>query len=93
MIVEDLISKLLDYNQKADITLVDSEDITISYICKDEDDNELSPKESPQLFIVGVDLCPSCVNEYIDDNERMCSFYGKPCRMVGECFEYEDFYE
>lgn len=89
----DLIRKLLDYNLDADVSLVDSEDIAISYVCKDENQIDIPPRNTPQLFIEGVDLCPTCVHEYIDASERMCSFYGRPCRMVGECFQYEEFSE
>lgn len=90
---KDLIKKLQEYNLDADVSLVDSEDITIGFICKDHDGNDYIPTTTPQLFIEGVDLCPTCVHEYIEDSERMCSFYGRPCRMVGECYQYEEFDE
>lgn len=93
MLNKNLIEKLKEYNSEADVSLVDSEDITISYIHKDTDGNEFTINNTPQLFIEGVDLCPTCVHEYIEDDERICSFYGKPCRMVGECFQYEEYYE
>ena len=90
---KDLIKKLQEYNLDADVPLVDSEDIIIGYICKANGDEEFTPQNTPQLFIEGVDLCPTCVHEYIEDSERMCSFYGRPCRMVGECYQYEEFDE
>lgn len=88
MLNKDLIRKLKEYNPDADVSLVDSEDITISYY---SDGYTIS--DTPQLFIEGVDLVPNCVNEYIDNDERMCSFYGRPCRLVGECFQYEEYME
>lgn len=93
MLNKDLIEKLKEYNPNADVSLVDSEDITIGFICKTGDGKNFTPQTTPQLFIEGVDLCPTCVHEYIEDRERMCSFYGKPCRMVGECFQFEEYDE
>lgn len=66
---------------------------TLSYIEKDVNGNVFKKETTPVVFIEGVDLCPTCVHEYIEDSERMCSFYGRPCRMVGECFQYEEFIE
>lgn len=87
----DLIEKLKEYNLDADVSLVDSEDITISYIYKDYDGNNLTPSTTPQLFVEGIDSCPSCIHECIKNNERICSFYNKPCRLVGECYQYEEY--
>ena len=93
MKMKNLIEYCKTFNPDADVTLVDSEDITLSYIEKDVDGNVFKKETTPIVFIEGVDLCPTCVHEYIEDSERMCSFYGRPCRMVGECFQYEEFTE
>lgn len=88
MLNKDLINKLKEYNPDADVTLVDSEDITISY-----HDDGYTVSDTPQLFIVGVDFISVCVNEYIDNDERMCRFYGRPCRLVAKCSQYEEYTE
>ena len=93
MLVEEFIEKLKKYNPKAEITLVDSEDITLSYICRDINDNILDETTTSLVFIEGIDKLSQCAHEYMDYDERMCSFYGKPCRMVSECFAYEEFEE
>ena len=94
MLVKEFIAKLEKYNPDAEITLTTSEDITLSYICKDKNGNDLSIKNTPIIFIEPMDECPQCVHEYVgDDDRRWCSFYNKPCRMVEECFQFEEFYE
>jgi len=55
MKIQDFINELKKYNPEADITLTTSEDITISYICKDSKGNELTPKTTKQCFIEGCD--------------------------------------
>ena len=55
MKIKDLIELLKNYNQDADITLTTSEDITISYICKDTNGNPLSKETTLQCFIEGTD--------------------------------------
>ena len=58
--VTDLIDELKRYNPNADVTLTFSEDITLSYICKDIDGNELMPSDTMQVFIEPTDK----VNDY-----------------------------
>lgn len=91
MLVKDLIKKLNEYNPDADVSLAISEDITLSYICKDNDGNDLTQSTTKQVFIEPMDSCPTCVHGYIENDKRMCSFYQKPCRLVEECFQYEEF--
>ena len=86
-----MIESLKGYNQDADITLTTSEDITLSYICRDKDENILTKENTPIVFIEPTDECPQCVHEYTDTGERMCSFYNKPCKMVEECYQFEEF--
>lgn len=93
MKIKELISKLQSYNPDADITLTTSEDITLAYICKDSNGNELTPKTTRQVFIEPTDECPQCTNEYMEDKVRQCSVYGKPCKEVEECFQFEEFDE
>ena len=84
----ELIKKLLKYNPEADVTLVDSEDITLSYLS----DEGGTPMDTLQIFIEGVDKCPICVQEYMgEDGQRWCSFYNKPCKIVEECYQFEEF--
>lgn len=55
MKVCDFIKVLKEYNQDADITLTTSENITVSYICKDLKGNDLTKKTTMQLFIEPID--------------------------------------
>lgn len=93
LLVKELINDLKEFNPNAEITLVDSESIELSYVCRDKMENKLDKLSTNIVFIEGRDLCPTCVHEYIEASERMCSYYGKPCRMVTNCEEYEEFYE
>lgn len=88
-----MIKELKSYNQNADITLTTSEDICISYICKDNHGNELTKETTVQCFIEGMDQCPECVHEYMNGDERWCSFYDKICKEVEECYQFEEFTE
>lgn len=47
----DLIRKLLWFNWDADVSLTTSEDICISFICEDGDDE----RTTKQIFIEGCD--------------------------------------
>lgn len=87
MLNKDLIEKLKEYNPDADVSLVDSEDITISY-----HDDGYTALDTPQLFIEGIDLV-SCINQYIYKGENMCSFYDRPCKLVSECSKYKEYIE
>lgn len=93
MKVKELSEKLKEYNPNADITTPMSEDITLSYIHKDQDDNNYTKKTTKLVFIEPMDSCPTCIHEYNDVGIMMCSYYGKPCRMVDECYQFEEFYE
>lgn len=87
--IKDFVRKLSEFNQDADITTPFSEDITLSYICKSDDGTELSKKTTHLVFIEPCDECPNCVHQYVDCEERMCSFYDKPCKEVEECYQFE----
>ena len=93
MKIKKLIELLKTYNQDADITLTTSEDITVSYICKDTNGNPLSKETTMQCFIEGMDNCPECVHEYMNGDDRWCSFYDKECKKVDECYQFEEFDE
>ena len=94
MKIKDLILKLSEYNQDADITLTYSEDITISYISEDSKTGEkLSPKNAMQCFIEPMDNCVECASEYMNGDVRWCSFYDAPCKDVNECYNFEEFNE
>ena len=92
---KDLIKKLKEYNLDADVTLTDSEDITISFISHDSDGNELSEKTTNQIFIEGIDNYVECVYEYINDDYgvKWCSYYNVPCADVKDCYEFNEFDE
>ena len=91
--IKDFIKDLESFNPDAEITTPISETILLSYICKDEDGNDLTKENTPLVFIESADECPLCSHEYIEDNVRMCSFYQKPCKMVEECYAFEEFDE
>ena len=89
MKVKTLIEKLKEFNQEADITLTTSEDICLSYICKNPDTGEkLTKTNTKQVFIEPTDECPSCFHECISEGKLWCSFYEKWCREVEECYQY-----
>lgn len=54
MKVSELITKLMNYNQDAEITTPYSETIGLSYICFDNEGNPLDSRETPIVFI---ELC------------------------------------
>ena len=79
------------FNQNADITLTTSEDIALSYICKDAiSGEELTEKTTNLVFIEPSDECVKCAWLYIECGEGMCSFYNKPCKEVEECYQFEE---
>lgn len=55
MILGDFIKELNKYNPDADITLTTSEDIRLSFICKDLNGNDLTEATTMQVFIEGCD--------------------------------------
>ena len=60
MKVSELIHKLYNYNQDAEITTPYSETIELSYICIDGDGNPVDSRETPIVFIEGVDYEQDC---------------------------------
>ena len=56
MKVKDLIMKLYDFNQEAEITTPYSETIELSFICFDKDHNPIGSRETPIVFIEGCDF-------------------------------------
>ena len=61
MKVKELIEKLWNYNQDAEITTPYSETIDLSYICIDNEGNPLDTRETPLVFI---ELC-----DYEDEDD------------------------
>lgn len=55
MKIRNLINELKKYNPDADIALLTAEDIRLSYVCKDRNDNDLTPETTMQVFIEGCD--------------------------------------
>lgn len=88
--INELISKLKEYNPEADISLTSSEDITLGYIFKSLDGEVYTKETTKQVFIEPTDSCPVCEFEYIENGIRMCSFYEKTCKSVKECFAFEE---
>ena len=80
MKINDLVEQLKGFNPKADVSLVDSEDIYISYISEDG----ATPLTTKQVFIEGCDCCQKC--QFFDDG--YCLVYDREATMVDECFQY-----
>lgn len=55
MRVSELIHKLYNFNQDAEVTTPYSETIELSYICIDTEGNPLDSRETPIVFIEGCD--------------------------------------
>lgn len=89
MKVRELIQKLLNYNQDADISTSFSEDITLGFIFTNNDGDEFTEKTTPYVFIEPADSCPDCIHLHYECGEGMCSFYDKPCKEVTECYQFE----
>ena len=91
MRIKDFMKLLENYNPDADITLINSEDITVSHICRDyKTGKRLTPKTTLQCFIEGIDKRPNCVHEYEENDARMCNAYHKPCYDVNDCNCFEE---
>ena len=90
MEISKFIELLKEYNSDADITLTNSENICLSYICKDENGNELTKETTPMVFIEPMDLCPMCTSEYMNGDDMWCSAYDCACRDVEECYQFEE---
>ena len=80
MILADLLKQLGTFNPKANVSLVDSEDIYISYISEDG----ATPQTTKQVFLESCDYCQTC--EFYDD--AFCRVYDKNCEDVEECYQY-----
>ena len=89
---EDLINQLKEYNPNAEVTTPYSEDIVLAYI---DCDGQCDKSNTPLIFIEWADSCPTCVHEYMHEEEgvRWCSFYDKACKDVEECYQFEEFDE
>lgn len=81
MLVKELIKELAEFNLEADVSLIDAEDICISYISTDGATKETTK----QVFIEGADLCQTCY--YYDDD--YCLAYEDNPDKVTECYMYE----
>jgi len=88
MKISDFIKKLERFNPNADITLTDSETITLSYV---DNDGKYTEKTTPIVFIEPADCCVECVHEYMNGDIKWCSFYDRPCTDVEECYQFEEF--
>lgn len=89
--VKNLIKQLGKFNPDADITLPVSEDITLSWICKDPNTGEeLSRETTRQVFIEADDDCASCSHNYMNGDDRWCSYYDVACTDVDECYQWEN---
>ena len=94
MKIRDFIELLKEYNPDADITLTNSEDICLSYICEDiENGGKLTKEDTFLVFIEPKDVCPLCSSEYMNGDIMWCSFYDCACRDVEECYQFEEFDE
>lgn len=80
-----LINELSQFNPNADVSLIDSDDICLSWIA---DDGEGSgKKETMKVFIEGTDYCPRCAHE----DDGYCYFYQKDCSDVKKCCQFEEY--
>lgn len=82
MLIKDFIKSLETFNPNAEISLVDSESIYLSYICEDG----ATPLTTKQVFIEGCDCCYHC--QFFE--EDYCRVYDKECVDVDECFQFID---
>ena len=54
------------------------------HICKDNDGNDLSEKETEQVWIEAIDFCCNC--QFFDNNN--CLVYDCDVSEVDECFQF-----
>lgn len=80
-----LINELSQFNPNADVSLIDSEDICLSWIADDGEDS--GKKETMKVFIEGIDCCRKCAHE----GDGYCYFYQKECSDVKECYQFEEY--
>ena len=76
-----LIEKLSKFNLDANVSLINSSDICISYISENGD----TPKTTKQIFIEESNLCESC---FFHDGGGYCTEYNQRCESVEECYQY-----
>ena len=91
MKMKNLIEYCKTFNPDADVTLVDSEDITLSYIEKDVDGNVFKKETTPIVFIEGIDFYQECESEYISEDIKKCSFRDSECIGPQNCDNYNEF--
>ena len=58
--MSELITKLMNYNQDAEIKTFYSDTIDLSHICFDEEGNPLDSRETPIVFIELCDYEQDC---------------------------------
>lgn len=91
MLVRDFIKELSSFNPDAEITLTNSEDICLSYICEDRNTGKELTKETTSLvFVEPKDICPMCTSEYMNGDIMWCNHYDCACRDVESCEEFEE---
>lgn len=88
MKVSDLIIELGEYNQDADVSLIDSEDICISYISE----NGETQKDTKHLFIEGCDdvECGTCKHSEYIDGTLFCNLLCEDVEIQNICSDYVD---
>ena len=89
MKVKDLIESLNNFNPNADIGVKNIDDeyvghLYVSYICKDENDNEINERETKQVWIEAIDLCCNC--QFFENN--YCNAYDCDADDVDECYQF-----
>ena len=87
--VKDLIESLKSMNPDADVGIKTIDDVYVdqlylSYICIDENGDEISEMETKQVWIESVDLCCNC--QFFDNN--YCNAYDCDTCDVEECFQF-----
>ena len=74
-------------NANVGIKTIDDEYIDhlyVSYISRDVNGNEVSEKQTKQVWIEAIDLCSNC--QFFSDN--YCSAYDKDASDVDECYQF-----
>ena len=81
MLNSELIWELQQFNPDAEVSLIDSEDICLSYISE----NGESKQTTERIFIEGADICQTCT--FFDDG--YCIPYEKNADEVKDCYNYQ----
>ena len=89
MKVGQLIESLKNMNPNADVGIktidgVYMDQLYVSYICKDNEENEISERETNQVWIEAVDLCSNC--QFFENN--YCNAYCCNSSDVDECYQF-----